>query len=409
MVHKYVIRNEKEMTMTIIAVILLVAAFVSLTISLVCIVQIAICRRKGVPSKTVGIRLKKTVFLLAVLAIFMTLLITISQFTAHTPKILNKNGTVQANSITELNQIELNGHKEWISIRGENRSNPVLLFLAGGPGGTQMAATRYELSGLEENFVVVNWDQPGSGKSYNAVSNEKITVDTYIKDGLALTDLLRKRFGTEKIYLMGESWGSALGIFLADSAPEKYYAFIGTGQMVDFKETEITDYKKVMELAKANSDEKTVKKLIANGPPPYYGKDVTWKSAVYLNYLSSYMAKDSEIYNGGYHTIRDMLSWEYGIVDSVNYLRGIINTFNQVYPQLYDTDLRKKIIKLKIPVYFFLGKHDINAPVSLTQEYYDLLDAPKKGIVWFEHSGHSPWMNESKLFVSQTVRVFLGR
>jgi hypothetical protein len=82
-----------------------------------------------------------------------------------------------------------------------------------------------------------------------------------------------------------ESWGSALGIFLVDAAPEKYYAFIGTGQMVDFKETEITDYNKVMELAKANQDEKTVQKLLENGMPPYYGADVTWKSMVYLNYL----------------------------------------------------------------------------------------------------------------------------
>ena len=397
------------MVMAIIAVILLAAVVISLIISLVCAVQIAICRRKRVLPKTAGVRLKKTAIFLASLAVLMTILITLSQFTAHTPQILAQNGKVQANSIAELDHVELNGHQEWISIRGKNRSNPVLLFLAGGPGGTQMAVTRYALAGLEERFVVVNWDQPGSGKSYNAVSNKKITVDTYVKDGLALTNLLRKRFRTEKIYLMGESWGSALGIFLADSAPGKYYAFIGTGQMVDFRETEIEDYKRAMDLSRANSDEKTEKKLIANGPPPYYGKDVTWKSAVYLNYLSGYMAKDSEIANGGYHTTRDMLSSEYGIVDSVNYLRGIINTFNQVYPQLYGIDLRKKFGRLNIPVYFFLGKRDINAPVSLTQEYYDLLDAPQKEIVWFEHSGHSPWMNESKLFVSQTVRVFLGK
>jgi pimeloyl-ACP methyl ester carboxylesterase len=206
-----------------------------------------------------------------------------------------------------------------------------------------------------------------------------------------------------------ESWGSALGIFLVDAAPEKYYAFIGTGQMVDFKETEITDYNKVMELAKANQDEKTVQKLLENGMPPYYGADVTWKSMVYLNYLSDYMAKNPEINNGGYHTFRDLFSSEYGIIDSVNYLIGLCNTFNQVYPQLYDIDLRKNFTKLEIPVYFFLGKHDINAPVSLSQEYYDLLEAPKKEIVWFEHSGHNPWMNESELFVNQTVRVFLEK
>lgn len=152
-----------------------------------------------------------------------------------------------------------------------------------------------------------------------------------------------------------------------------------------------------MELAKENNDEKTVKKLIANGMPPYYGKDVTWKSAVYLDYLSGYMVKNPEITNSGYHTGRDMLSSEYGIWDSINYLRGVINTFNQVYPQLYDIDLRKSCTKLQVPIFFFLGKHDVNAPISLTQEYYDLLKAPQKGIVWFDHSGHSPWMNESML------------
>lgn len=138
------------------------------------------------------------------------------------------------------------------------------------------------------------------------------------------------------------------------------------------------DYNKAMDLAQANGDEKTVNKLIANGPPPYYGEDVTWKSAVYLNYLSGYMAKDAVITNGGFHTSRDMFSSEYGLLDSVNFLRGVVNTFNCVYPQLYDVDLREKIVKLEIPVYFFLGRHDVNAPIALAQEYCDLLDAPKK-------------------------------
>ena len=73
-------------------------------------------------------------------------------------------------------------------------------------------------------------------------------------------------------------------------------------------------------------------------------------------------------------------------------IRGVIDTFNQVYPQLYDIDLRKKYTKLKIPIYFFLGRHDANAPVALTQQYYDCLETSSKSIVWFEHSGHSPWL-----------------
>ena len=88
----------------------------------------------------------------------------------------------------------------------------MLLFLAGGPGGSQMAATRYELSELEKHFIVVGWDQPGSGKSYKAIKQSDLTIQTYIDDGHALTKYLKEKFSEEKIYIVGESWGSALGI-----------------------------------------------------------------------------------------------------------------------------------------------------------------------------------------------------
>ena len=121
------------------------------------------------------------------------------------------------------------------------------------PWCEQGAAVRYELEELEKHFVVVNWEQPGSGKSYHCMNRKYIFVQTYIEDGVALTEYLRERFGQEKIYLMGESWGSALGIFMIDNKPEYYAGFIGTGQMVDFAKTERLDYQKAMEIAKENS------------------------------------------------------------------------------------------------------------------------------------------------------------
>ena len=165
-----------------------------------------------------------------------------------------------------------------------------------------MAAVRHELEEFEKHFVVVNWDQPGSGKSYHADKTDNITVETYIQDGYALTEYLKERFSQEKIYLIGESWGSALGIFLVSRYPHSYHALIGTGQMVDFVQTERMDYAKAMEIAENNGDTAIIEKLKANGEPPYYGKGVTWKSAVYLNYLSSYMASNPEIHNPGYNT-----------------------------------------------------------------------------------------------------------
>ncbi|NLP16998.1 MAG: alpha/beta hydrolase [Clostridiales bacterium] len=348
-------------------------------------------------------RLRTNIIILSVSIILCILFVVFTQITAHTPFVKSKDNS---NSIYELRKIELNGRKEWISIRGTDKDNPILLFLAGGPGGSQMAAVRHTLSKLEKHFVVVNWDQPGSAKSYNAGKN--ISVENYIDDGYELTKYLCDEFNQEKIYLVGESWGSALGIFLADKAPELYHCVIGTGQMVAFLETELIDYEFAMEIAENKNDTGKLQKLKENGPPPYYGKNVTWKSAEYLQYLSDYMMRNPKIHNSGYNTLRDLFSEEYGIIDKINYFRGIVTTFNHVYPQLYETDLRINYAKLGVPIYFFIGRHDINAPTSLVEDYFETLTAPHKELVWFENSGHSPWINETDKFIDELLRVTLG-
>ena len=385
--------------LTVLSVAVLIRIFILLAY---CV--IARIRKKRNEKKFIS--LKKTVIFFIITVILNAGLITISQLAAFTPRIVDKNGNMPENSISKLIKLDLNGRKQWISIRGWNKNAPVLLFLAGGPGGTQMAAVRHELAELEKHFVVVNWDQPGSGKSYYAEKTKNITAQTYIQDGHALTEYLKDRFSQEKIYLMGESWGSALGIFLVDKYPESYYAFIGTGQMVDFAETERIDYAKALEIAQSKGDTALIERLMANGEPPYYGNDVTWKSAVYLNYLSAYMAANPNIQNPGYNTFRDVGSSEYGLLDKINFFRGIVNTFNHVYQQLYTIDMRTDYIKLDVPVCFFLGRYDVNAPTVLVEEYVQGLDAPDKRIIWFEHSGHNPWINEPEKFVREVLSCF---
>jgi len=381
--------------LTIITVLLLVVLLLKLTH------RIIISIGKKANLKQIN-NIKKTALLLAVVMIINIGFVTYTQIYAYTPPIDYEN------SIAEMFELELNGRKQWISIRCWDKNNPVLLFLAGGPGGTQMAAVRHELMELEKHFVVVNWDQPGSGKSYYAEKTHNITAETYIQDGYALTEYLTKRFSKNKIYLIGESWGSALGVFLVNKYPQSYHALIGTGQMIDFAETERMDYAMAMDIAKNNGDTEIVEKLTANGEPPYYGKNVTWKSAVYLNYLSMVMTNNPKIHNPGYNTLRDICSPEYGLLDKINYFRGIVNTYNHVYQQLYGIDMRTGYTKLEVPVYFFLGRHDINAPTVLVEEYERVLDAPDKKIVWFEYSGHSPWINERDKFVREVLSCFLG-
>lgn len=370
----------------------------------VCVSAVRLAVHGASPSSL--LRLKRWAACSAAAVILNAGLIVLSQWTASTPAITDEQGNRPAGSIAELVRVDLGGRREWITIRGWDKEKPVLLFLAGGPGGTQLAAARHELAALEKDFVVIGWDQPGSGKSSGAVKINDLSVETYIADGHALTGYLKERFGKEKIFLIGESWGSALGVFLADRYPEDYYALIGTAQMVDFVQTDRMDYRAVMEMARDTGDSALVKRLTENGEPPYDGKGVALKTAVFLNYLSAKMARDPRIHNAGYDTPRDIGSPEYGLLDKINFFRGLIETFDQVYPQLYSIDLRRDFAKLEIPIWFFLGRHDLNAPASLAEDYERVLQAPSKGIVWFEHSGHSPWINERDKFSEEVLKCF---
>jgi pimeloyl-ACP methyl ester carboxylesterase len=321
----------------------------------------------------------------------------LSQLTASTPSIDGEN------AIAELIKVDLNGESHWINIRGVDQNADVLLFLAGGPGGSQLAAVRHELPELESEFVVVGWDQPGSAKTFNLGKNLEVT--DYIKDGLALTEYLCERFDKEKIYIVGESWGSALGVMMASERPERFHALVSAAQMVDFLETELIDYSKALELSTLKGDTDKMIKLLENGAPPYFGDDVTWKIAEYISYLGHEMDNNPKISNSGYDTLRDIFSTEYGIIDKINYVRGIIQTFNRIYPQLYDMDLRVSYRTLHVPIKFIIGRHDINAPSELSEDYFSKLSAPSKEWVWFENSGHSPWINEADKFVDEIIKM----
>lgn len=337
------------------------------------------------------------------------LAVAASQAFAMTPPILGADGKPLPGSIATLEQVTLNGSRQWISIRGKDTAKPVLLFLAGGPGGSQLAAQRYALGGLEDHFVVVHWEQPGSGKSFDAVDRSTMTPERYIEDAHALVALLKERFGQEKVYVLGESWGSALGIWLVQRYPEDFHAFIGTGQMVAFLENDLMCYDFALDWARQRGDTQKVETLIKQGPPPYYGSGMAWKEAAFLGDTFTYMNQNPAIRDNGFNTWHDLAAPEYGLYDKVSWFRGVLETLDVVYPQLWEVDFRQQATKLDVPVYFLIGRHDVNAPTVLTEQYYAVLDAPHKEIVWFEHSGHNPWVSESARFVEVMVNTVLAQ
>ncbi len=321
-----------------------------------------------------------------------------SQFFTKTPPITDVQGNPIPGSIATLEKVNLNGSEQWISIRGRNINKPVLLFLAGGPGGSQLVTERRALAGLEDHFVVVNWEQPGAGKSFDAVDRSTLTPERYVSDGIALTEYLRERFDEEKIYVVGESWGSALGVWMVQRSPQYFHAFIGTGQMVAFLENDLMCYDFSIELARERGNTQKVKKLTKQGPPPYYGKGTAMKESAFLMDTFSYMNADPRISDDGFNTFQDLAGSEYGLYDKINWFRGALETIDAVYPQLWNVDFRQQATKLDVPVYFLLGRYDVNAPPVLAEEYFQLLEAPRKELFWFDHSGHNPWVTESDRF-----------
>ena len=341
------------------------------------------------------------IFLVSVIAVIA------SQFFATTPPIIGANGQPIPGSIAVLEKVELNGSRQWISIRGHDVNKPVLLFLAGGPGGSQLVTERRALGELEKHFVVVNWEQPGAGKSFDAVDRSTLTPERYITDGIALVQYLRERFAEEKVYVLGESWGSALGIWMVQRDPEYFHAFIGTGQMVAFLETDLMCYDFAMKWAQERGDTEKIARLQKQGPPPYYGKGMALKEAVYLMDTFNYMNADPNIADDGFNTFEDLAGSEYGLYDKVSWVRGPLETLDIVYPQLWDVDFRTQAAQLEVPAYFLLGRHDVNAPPVLTEQYYEILNAPHKELIWFERSGHNPWVTESAGFVDTVVNKVL--
>ena len=217
------------------------------------------------------------------------LAVVASQLMAATPAITDSHGQPISNSIASLERVNLGGTEQWITIRGQDIHNPVLLFLAGGPGGSELVMTRRYLSELEAHFVVVNWDQPGAGKSYNAVDISTLTPERYVSDAYELTQLLRERFQQEKIYVLGESWGSILGIWLVQQHPDLFHAYISTGQMVKTTEDDVMGYEFALNYLTQAGRTADVAALRLNGSPPFTGDDRAMRFSTLGSVLNEYM------------------------------------------------------------------------------------------------------------------------
>lgn len=299
--------------------------------------------------------------------------------------------------ISCLDRITLGGVDQWILIRGRNRHNPILLCLHGGPGTAQIAfAPRYQ-SELEKHFVVVNWDQRGSGKSFSGnITKDSMTISQLVSDTCELVETLLKRFNREKLFLLGHSWGSVLGMLSVQNCPGCFYAYFGLGQVVDIYETGKILYRFLMESATKNNNQKAIKELEAIGFPPAENtsrlilSQIKW--AEKLGGVFSRRGLKKEI-------IKTVIkSDKYSLHEKLNYYKASFFSFDSIIKQLLDVNLMEQVPEVKIPVYFFAGKKDYNTPFELAEKYYKNIKAPEKQFFGFEDAGHAPHFEEPERF-----------
>jgi pimeloyl-ACP methyl ester carboxylesterase len=357
-------------------------------------------------------RLRGQMIFAATTIALLAVIVAASQWMAHTPPILGNDGKPLPTSIASMEKVKLGGVDQWLIIRGEDVNKPVLLFLSGGPGGSEAArVTRFNQE-LEKHFVVVIWEQRGCGKSYPSLNPKSdLTVDQYTSDIIELTDILRARFDENKIYLMGHSWGSIIGVRAVQERPDLFHAYIGSAQMVDVLETDKLIYQMMMEHSIKTGDGAFVKTLETQGEPPYFDKSpIQPYSTLFGREYSVYEypnIKNEEYRRDGDILLLMLKQPEYGWLDRLYYLLGLMNTFNAVYPQLQDMDLRLDAARLDLPVYLILGRYDMNNPYQIPEEYFNVLEAPSKQLYFFEDSGHGMIWEEAEKFHDIMVNTIL--
>jgi pimeloyl-ACP methyl ester carboxylesterase len=297
---------------------------------------------------------------------------------------------VSPNGIDQKVAVPINGTKQWITIRGRDRNNPVLLFIHGGPAAPEMPTSWTFQNGWEDYFTVVQWDQRGSGKSYNAndpkTVGPTITVAQMVSDAEAMVVYLRETYHKPKIFVLGHSWGSLLGLTLAEKHPEWLYAYVGVGQMIDSLESERLGYLSTLKAAEDAHDETAVKELRAIAPYP--GKTIDLakinterKWSVHFGGLS--YGRDSYAY---YYNASE-LSPDYDNADLAAIDKGSELSLPRLLPEFGSADF-ENVTEFGCPIVMFAGRHDDTTSSVVVEKWFARVHAPAKKLVWFENSAH---------------------
>ncbi|GEJ44783.1 proline iminopeptidase [Chryseobacterium sp. ON_d1] len=311
----------------------------------------------------------------------------------------NLNNTISTRQIHEEQYIPINGIEQWVTING-NPSKPVILFLHGGPGSPITPYIDVLYKDLEKDFIVVQWDQRGSGRTYGHnnppdeltpeyLKTHPLTLEQMTNDGIMLSQYLLQHLEKKKIILTGTSWGSALGVKIATKAPELFYAYVGHSQIVN-PNFSTERYSKLYKTAEDQKDNDALKILNTIGKPPYSSAKST---GMLYRVIKKYEKANSTpapenwfVVAPEYNNEKDRKNREDG--DDYSFVNFVGDQKLGVQSMGASIDMMRDNLNFKIPVYLIQGEGDILTPKEMSRNYFDTLKAPKKEYFLLPKAAH---------------------
>ncbi|MBU6298996.1 MAG: alpha/beta hydrolase [Alphaproteobacteria bacterium] len=301
--------------------------------------------------------------------------------------------------IAEAGYIRIGGIDQWIQIRGDDRRNPVVLLLNGGPGASWLRATQAFVP-WEKYFTVVQWDQRGAGRTFEK-SGESVaktmTISRMVSDGLEVSNYLRAHLKKDKIILLGHSWGSILGVHMVKARPDLFYAFVGTGQVESMPKALRAAYAASLAKLRQEGDESAVRELSAVGPPPY--RDYATIAKAIKASRGTMMGDDvpSIAEPGG-----GFAAPGYSLTDDYYLVRGSNFSQRTLLAAALREDLTTLGMHFDVPVFMFEGSADM-LPIADARDYFNRIDAPKKAFVAFSGGNHFVLFARPDAFLKEMV------
>ena len=309
--------------------------------------------------------------------------------------------------IEEGQFVQIGTLAQWIQIRGENRDNPILLILHGGPGIAFSALTPLFRT-WEHSFTIVQWDQPGAGKtaSHNgkAKNNDALTIEGMVQDGIQVAEWVLHHLHQPKLLLLGVSWGTILGTTMVKRRPDLFWAYVGSGQFVDGIPSQVVGYELALSRLQEREDVTTLQELQALGSPPY---------AEMKTFLANQRAIGKvamETTNGRrFPNILSLALFSpgYSLMDSLTWLFGSqLPSATKLHPEIMAYDARQLGTTFETPLFFLQGGLDIYTPARPVEEYVATIQAPHKELRIWENEAHLTFLtNPEKILGELVVRV----